>query len=249
MKICCLGNSHVGMIKLGYDRYPDQFKGCDIDFFAATRERLSSLKLNDGVLSTKEPVAVRQIALTSGGRSEIRLADYDAFVVVALGYGLYNTISAFRRHRLAHWPKSRYLISPAVMRAACKGTVADSAAANLIRKILSDRKAPIVLCAQPKPRETVKNQIAIWRDIHHFGEEIIPCYEKDSADLAQELGITILQQPKPTEHGLYYTKNEFGAGALQLGTNAPRADDEPRHMNPIFGRDYLALALQSLKAA
>jgi hypothetical protein len=81
IRLCVVGNSHVASLKKAWNELSRQHPEVQITFFACRGRHLFRLVARDGCLSC-DVAALRQIlSFTSGGASEIRVADYDQFLI------------------------------------------------------------------------------------------------------------------------------------------------------------------------
>lgn len=81
LRLCLAGNSHVGAYKRAWRQIGGEFGDVSIDMFGAPGRRFGDLDVRDGRLIAESPEAEASLVATGGSR-EIRLADYDALVVV-----------------------------------------------------------------------------------------------------------------------------------------------------------------------
>jgi len=88
MRICVLGNSHAGALKLGWDMLRSHYPGVEMTFFAAQGGAMKGLAVDGDHLVTADETLAARIAYTSGGLSRVDLRSYDAFLVLGLGFSL-----------------------------------------------------------------------------------------------------------------------------------------------------------------
>src|ERR1700748_2002214 len=85
--ICVIGNSHTAAFKQAWDnRAPAVADGVSLTFFAARSQYLDTLVYEPGAFVSRDPELSERLRLTSGGKDRIDLADYDAFVLIGMGY-------------------------------------------------------------------------------------------------------------------------------------------------------------------
>jgi len=71
LRICIIGNSHVGALKEAWDDIGSDHASLDVTFFAARGDRLKDLVVNGNTLRADGPGATplkKFMAFTSGGR-------------------------------------------------------------------------------------------------------------------------------------------------------------------------------------
>ena len=85
MKVCIIGNSHIGSLKRAWDNLKDDYKNIDIIFFGSTGDSLSELEISDFKLVSKSEEINKNLILTSGTDGEISPLDYDHLLIYGLG--------------------------------------------------------------------------------------------------------------------------------------------------------------------
>ena len=97
MKICIIGNSHVGALKRAWEKHFDwaETKKVSITFFAARGRKLNRLKYKDGMLIAKTEQLKKMLSFTSGGESFIDLNAYDVLLLYGLGTAPYYANDLF----------------------------------------------------------------------------------------------------------------------------------------------------------
>lgn len=83
-RICFLGNSHVGAIRLGLARAREEgaFPDCQIDVYGSHRDMVRDYEIDGAVLRPRSPEVRKTFAWTSGGHEAIDLRAYDVLVIV-----------------------------------------------------------------------------------------------------------------------------------------------------------------------
>jgi len=86
-KICIIGNSHIGCIKKGIDFHKDIHPSdLTIDMFGSRGDTLKCLQFSEGKLFPDIKEVRDMMSITSGGKKEIDLAIYNAFVLIGLRF-------------------------------------------------------------------------------------------------------------------------------------------------------------------
>lgn len=81
IRLCVIGNSHVASLKKAWNDLSGQYPGVRITFFACRGRHLFNLAAKDGCLSCDGEVLKQILAFTSGGASEVRVSEYDQFLI------------------------------------------------------------------------------------------------------------------------------------------------------------------------
>lgn len=99
-RLCVIGNSHLAAYKLGWDELAAAGGMPDVRpvFFGAPRDGMRRVRLEDGVIHPARKDIAEHFQRMSGGLTEIRLADYDAVLLVGLGASIKRTMRFYRGH-------------------------------------------------------------------------------------------------------------------------------------------------------
>lgn len=224
MRLCVLGNSHVAALKLGY-------RGNDAIFFASPSRTLRTLQPQAGELISTDPDVRRRLAKSSGGTESIRVADFDAFLVVGCVLGFASATGIYKSHRLSrHVEDGEQVISEAALRKAAHGLIAQSLARRLADLLRSIGARNVAIVPEPLPTATVVSARP-WLANEEIGTTLMEVYLHSLADVPHEL----IEQPAHTKLGMF-TRREFsnpsGPGSTQFC--------EPYHMNGYYGAEVMA---------
>lgn len=222
MRVCVIGNSHAACIKSGWESIAAEFPDHALTFFAAIRSQLSGLVVQDGRLVPETDALRQQLAFTSGGREAIDPADYDVFVLVALGL-------------IVPWGESWERLSTGVLRHLV-APATDCLASELGRRIRGVTEHPVLLL--PEPVAAADEAVLSVDTVREYPRVI------DSMSSAVAIpGARVLPQPVETlAHG-WRTEPQWSAGSVgleQAGRAARQHEDVDRaHMNAQFGALWL----------
>lgn len=97
-RLCLVGNSHIGAYKRALDALDGELGDVAITMFGAPGSMFSDLRVEGGAIVTDEEDAALSLERTGGSRS-IRLADYDAVVVIGASARLGVIASLLRPYR------------------------------------------------------------------------------------------------------------------------------------------------------
>lgn len=93
MRLCVIGNSHAAGLKRAWDGLAAQFPAVELIFFVAPGKRIADLALQGSRLIPATDDLRERLILSSGGRSDVVLADYHGFLL----YGLFGLPQIDRR--------------------------------------------------------------------------------------------------------------------------------------------------------
>ena len=215
MKVAILGNSHVACLIMAHRQDPSLL-GTDIDpvFFAAPGKGMSGMQLDGDRLVPASSELKDQIALTSGGLDAIRLPDFEAFILIAMGY------------MVPMVPRS---YSSAVIGKAMDRRIANSILWQLADRISEESDKP-VLCGHIP----LSANAPVQDDLLSY-EEVMALY----GDRVEQRGLSLIRQPEETRRDDLFTKAEFTKGSRRLRSEEAHPEDDISHMNAEYGAIYL----------
>ncbi|MEZ5753509.1 MAG: hypothetical protein R3D90_01675 [Paracoccaceae bacterium] len=230
MRICVIGNSHAGAIKEGWDRIAPDHPGVAMQFFAAARRGMEGLRRTEGRLIAGNARLERDMALSSGGMTEIDLAAHDLFLLIGLG---------LRVH-----PFDQRLSQQ--VRDAMAAELAQCFAFRLARGIRAGTAAPILVLPAPLHAVPPEGGGKATR-----ARDYDACLSR-TEDLAAIEGLRVLGQPVETRPNGWATGPEWSVGSRRLGAvvgaagKAAHPEGERIHMNADFGAMWLSTILADL---
>jgi hypothetical protein len=242
MRICFIGNSHLGHAGRAVRALlKDTPHEADLFIERSYGTEPLAIRHGDGVDTlARVPVDPR-----SG--TEVRVQDYDAFVVVGLMFSLIRQVERsvdFQRDTY-RGPRRGQIASEAMYQHYLDGLF-DETKARLVLDILqraTDR--PAWLIPQPLPlswvRERTGERFEVFGDLYASGE-----VERTLADFhrqterVRERGVQVLPQPESTVVDGMFTRDEFGLADPRDQTEKSfyrRGDFY--HMNADYGREQM----------
>lgn len=244
-RICFLGNSHLGAVKLALDqaRAEGLLGDAAVDTFGSHSTTLSTCLIEDGVLVPTEDFVSRNFAWTSGGRTRVELRSYDDIFVVA-GWSPYSLVRCLAPGMMA--PPSA-----ALCRAVVEGWATDWAG-GLGQAIARDAPGTAVhfvggpeLCEAARRAKGVR--LALLKDgaidaAKLAGLRQVQAVIAEAVARTQTAYASVARFP-PTcldEWGLF-TREEFARRAAPLpdGEAETGADVDLVHMNGAYGLQLL----------
>jgi hypothetical protein len=180
------------------------------------------------------------IMATSGGLDRIE-SNYDAYVLVGMGYSFALLMANFSHHRTAKdWDdkSGSHLISTSFVGKAFDEALASSAAILNIARLRQITKSPLLLVPAPLPAKSVLQRpgyeywnieaaVEMTFDFYKSALEKAPC--------------PVVVQPPHTVEDRMFTRDEFSRGAVKISGDREslHRDDDHHHMNPKFGAESL----------
>lgn len=241
MRVCFIGNSHLAAFKTGWDQRGELFSGVEADFFGSAGAGFTRLVLEGRNIISRDPAIVKQMEFTSGGKSQIALDDYDAFVLVAMGHGMIKHLKNCADHRPVGMPPAAHLISDKLFAKSIHHNTRRSVAAKIAKLIREATDKPIIMCEQPLPRPMVKESgPAVWKEVDGVAPEVSRVFNAIKTRMGDSLYLTSIRQPDSTIADAFFTKTEFGENAIRLRPGFDKTyEDDAEHMNAAFGLEYL----------
>jgi hypothetical protein len=222
MKICIIGNSHVGALKRAWDIEPHP--SIDVDFLAARGASLRDLTVKRGTLVPATRSLKKALKFTSGGKSRINPKHYHCFLI----YG------AQAKHLIIN-QDNHY--SQAVIRQTLHDHVQNTVSFEIITKLRSITDKKIYLGHHPliAAEGTIEKKPpdAYLEGIQELNRHVY-----------NPLNCELLPQPTETIVNGYYTDPVYTQGSKRLSVgnrrdNLPHSEDDRTHMNEQFGKIWL----------
>ncbi len=239
IRLCVIGNSHIGAIRRGWDTVERDYQNSSIDFFGSTGDSIKTLANIDGVLSSPDETVRAMLHRTSGGRESIVPASYDAFVVVGLGLSTDAVANVYRRFRPFTFAKADMrLISRACVAAAVSGLMQASLALQTARLVRSVSMAPIFCIPAPQPSSLIQDEPvadAEWLSERALIDGLYELIMATAARIEAAEGFRFLWQPAETMEMGYYSRREFGLNSVNLFGKPKGDQDQLFHMGPEYG--------------
>lgn len=232
MRVCIIGNSHVGALKRAWDSFVSEERDVvNITFFAVGSDGMKGVDVKGNCLVAGNDKLKSAFVFTSGGKAEIDPTEYDVFLL----YGMFA--KAFFKDDSKHYSKS-------AIDCALKDLVKDQLSFNVLIKLRSITNKKIYIGHNPfkAASESSKNVV-------HEG------YLSGLAELNQRVykdyNSEILPQPLSTIVNRKFTNIIFSRNSKKLATgtsadNELHPEQDNFHMNDEFGKLWLSAFIQLL---
>ena len=232
VKICVIGTSHLGALKLGWDMVRGDFPDLELVFFGSPGTSLRQMRTKGTRLVADDEELARNLAFTSGGLSEIVIAEHDAFLLCGV---------------LFRFPRLRRGVSVAVLQEAVQGLASKGLlirTAKRMRRLTSKR-----LWLSANPLEMAPDDCHEAAEFHSY-DMLLGAVQR--AFVVPD--VVFLPQPAETIGPDLRAPARFGVGSQKLLPNPETGDSEAHaakdvaHMNGEFGKLWLQANLPVIRA-
>jgi hypothetical protein len=263
-RICCIGSSHLGALKGGWDRISRDWPGIAITFFGApnyrVEESLQFLTLDGRRIVPTAPDVAGFFKMTSGGLDHIELDAYEAFIVMG-GIGLtkpFDLYTLFRTDEQSHQPP-HVLVSADCLIEAFAGIFRSTLSYRLTTALAQLTGRPVFLLPEPRPSDALlvagRSESPHWdvyikliQQLHASADHLHLSRHYEAAMAAvRQRGVVVVDVPPDMVVDGIFTPHEFCRDSVWLQGSgyeaSPRSDFF--HMNGHFGARMLNLILSS----
>lgn len=233
MKICVIGNSHVGSLKRAWDAMPEHHKTTEIVFFADRAQGMKGMGVDGGKLVPGNERLKKSLEFTSGGEGFIDPEKYDMFLVYGVGArGFFIN------------PSKHY--SSAVIDQAANDHVLGGLSFELVKNIRKVTDKRIYVGHDPLPAWKGGEFSAHHPEAYLHGLNLI------NEKVFSRINSQMVNQPLETVVNGRNTNPEFSKGSKRLSVG--RGDDDKEHpetdfghMNDEFGAAWMTSFLESVR--
>lgn len=263
-RVCCIGSSHLGALKGGWDRISPDRPGVDITFFGApnykVEESLQFLTLDGRRIVPTAPDVAHFFKMTSGGLSHIELDAYDAFIVQG-GVSLtrpFDLYTLFRTDEQTHQPE-HVLVSADCLVEAFAGIFRSTLPYRLTTALAQLTGRPVFLVPEPRPSDALLAAtgsesphwdvyIKLIQRLHAQADHLqLARYYEAAIAAVRQRGVAVIDAPPHMVVDGVFTPHQFCRDSMWLQGGgyemSPRNDFF--HMNQDFGAGVLARILGS----
>jgi hypothetical protein len=268
MRLCVIGNSHVGMLRAAARDLGDD--GPEITFFAKAGAGIENARVRGSVIAATDR-ELRAAQARFGMPEKVDVAGYDATILVAGTASIYSALRILQACRVSGWPSCRAApenVGPRDPRSPARALVSEPAfvaaltdharAGASFRFAGAFRRAsnvPIFLVPQPYPSERVFESTRP-RDYGFLrargngdGGAISACLNRAIDRAFGEIGnVAVLHQPADTiAHG-FTTARAFTRDAVRVDGDTAQHAADLLHVGPAYGKRVLAGVIAGLQA-
>lgn len=263
MKLCVIGNSHVGMLRAAARMLdPDR---PEITFFAKAGSGIETATIEGSVISARDP-DLRRAQARFGMPEAVDTAAYDAVILVAGTASIYSALAILQDHSVSGWPScaadlpgapkpDKALISEAAFTAALTDIARAGVSHRFARAFRRAGEVPIFLVPQPYPSERVfdsdrPREYGFQRARRHGEGPAIAACLASAIDVAFAPigGVTVLHQPPETVAHGFTTARAYSRDAVRVDGDTAQHAADLLHVGPSFGAQVLARVYAGLEA-
>lgn len=213
MKLCLIGDSHLGHIKPVWDARREDFPGWSAGFKVERTYGTEPLTIRSA--DGGEQIVLEDIRVAYS--PEVAVGDWDVFIVFGMHFSVAAMAKTYPAYRSdAFSPRSGvYALSDQGYRDAMWDHYWNSKAGRVIQSVQAYSDRPIVYVQQPNPLSWVRN-----RDEDRLREFGLIDRQGDAPRLAERygdmltrlegMGVAVVRQPAATVIDAIFTKSEFG---------------------------------------
>lgn len=232
--VCLIGNSHLAAIAQAWrkDRAGAR-EDVSLVFFGSAAGSVRHLELRDGTLAPRDEEALESFRRSSGGKSAVAIAEYDAFVLYGLGFNISRLLSVLADYGTAEdlkWGPVKHIVSDDCLEMMIRHTVAQSAGLMALEQIRTVSQAPVILCPMPFRSETWFHESGLAADPRlsnrEFLDRLTRRFMAVSIELCAARGGELVWQDRSTWAMPGFTKAQFSVGGHSWKRTAA-AEDEP----------------------
>lgn len=252
-RLCLIGNSHIAAVKLGWDRLRDRYPGLTLTFFGSRRpDSCRNLQLENGALVPTDEALRRSFAWTSGGAGDIRLGDYDGFLLIALQFAPQRVVDVAAQYSYLHpaLDTAKRLVSRECFLDAVMDGLRSSIAAGITARLRKGTDRPVLIVAQPGRSEDIladpEFRASHAAADHPSWDVLAKVWTECALKEALRLDAGFVPQPGQTIRHHLFTARAYSKGSVRLTPGFSRAHgaDDHAHMNA----DYGAAVIESVMA-
>jgi hypothetical protein len=253
MKLCVVGNSHVGMLVAAHQQRGDP--AAEMTIFARPSMEDGDIALEGTTLIAKSPEFVHRLA-EHGQAPEIDLADFEAIVFVGMTASVFTAAQILGYHTVYGWPSTqrmledpgpaeRQIISMAALRASLETLVTESQTARLCQSVSRRGIGPLFVVPQPYPAARVldiKGKFPIIKRLFRDKEGPLLAAELEqfhTAFFEPIKGVFYLRQDPDTIGKGFLTRPSYSRNSVRLNVERKHRKDDVLHANADFGERIL----------
>jgi hypothetical protein len=235
IRICVIGDSQAGAIKVGWDRVRPEFQTLELTFFAHPGRFMSEWDIDRDSIVLR-PAARAMLKNEPSAGCTIG-SGFDYYLLCGLDFGASPCLQLFRSFRLPPMGKdARVPISLECAQLAIRSALLESLAAQWAAKLDCITEAPKGLIPVPMTGESRRRRRLMVVEEGDAEKRVRGIYDRAAADVAGQLSIELFAQPVETLASPLRTRSRY------------ERDDDNSHMNWDFGELVVRRVLSSILA-
>lgn len=238
MRVCFIGDSHLGHIKTVWDERQGSHPDWQVGFRVERTYGTEPLVIHDGDQHTR----FEDITLAFSPDVDVR--NWDAFVVFGMHYSaaaIAKVYPKFRSDAHAASPKA-YVLSEAAFEEGIMDLLRATKAGRVLATLQALSAKPILYVQQPNPLAWVRQRTE--PKMRHFGRlseagdhRSLSQLHGAGLDELEERGIAVLRQPAETKEDEFFTQDRYGlADPADTSEDSSFSKGDYFHMNAEYGR-------------
>ena len=266
MRLCVIGNSHVGMLRAAArGRGPD---GPELTFFSKAGAGLEKAAIQGSTIAATDP-ELRAAQARFGMPAAVDVSAFDATIFVAGTASIYSALRILQDFRVSGWPSDigkseadaecvsnpadRALVSESAFVAALADAARQGVSYLFAEALRRASATPMYLVPQPFPSERVfdtarPREFGFLRARTNGDAAAIAACLNRALDAAfgEIDDVTVLHQPADTiAHG-FTTARGYARDAVRVDGDTPQHATDLLHVGPAFGNRVLDRVIASL---
>ncbi|MEP6019994.1 MAG: hypothetical protein ABJ251_16075 [Paracoccaceae bacterium] len=240
-RICFVGNSHVGAVKQAIDDLSDDssLNGFEFSTFACQSRNLETVQVNNGVLSSDDEKLKESFIWTSGGSSEVVIADYDV-ICFLMGRSMFD-YKMFRSG--SDIPYLSVGLFDEIMAGAWNSwqmqLVENTARANKNVQVVHIGH-PFVSVASPKIKSFLDSLCDSDSGLYDRAKSVKARIEEKASAISVGNLRVMAPPPAALDETGFFTQHTFCQGSKGSNriteTEVEHSSDDFAHMNEVYGR-------------
>jgi|GEM_PF-6687827 len=247
LRICLIGNSHVGMLKAASANQP-----VDLSVVAKPGLQREELEISGGLLTARHPDLVKFMK-RSGLPKTVSINDFDVIVFVAMNASAFSAVRMLQAHNLcvtndnvvkSERFKRRAYISSSAYQDALTEVNRLGLSWQIAQDIRQASNVPIIFVPQPQPSVSLIDDKTRFRGFHRMrelglGETIFDFQNRSfTAAFSEFRNSRALTQPRWTLEDGFLTAVKFSRDATRLDGKSKQPEQDILHANALLGEVY-----------
>ena len=264
MKICVIGNSHLGMLAAAYLEGPP--KGAEFVFWGRPGLKVTDARFDGPVLVAEESELKSRLAMM-GTDEALDLSKFDCVVLVAMSVSAFAVSGLLTAHRVFGWPGTEPLmaegpepmvvpmISQSALHASLVAKSQRGTAYGMVKRLRAVSDCPVVIVPQPFPSVRaldVEDKYHVFKRVQRNGEgaQFAQCLQAAlCASFKGFSDVTVIEPANRAHVHGFLTKKKFTRGAVRFNPDAKQPQRDILHANAGLGHIMMRRVLDAVRPA